>query len=133
MKTAKLNCPACDQKLEIPASLLGGFVVCPNCQRGFAVPGRPPRPVSHRIFLGGFAALAAGLIFLAAVNADARELILSLVLFTCGVVVYFAPYIVALQRDHRQREAIFILNLLAGWTVIGWIAAAVWAHTQPAR
>jgi len=27
-------------------------------------------------------------------------------------------------RHHHQQSAIFLLNLLLGWTVIGWIAAA---------
>ena len=40
---------------------------------------------------------------------------------------YFLPTLIALSRGHHQRLAIGILNLAGGWTVIGWIAAIVWA------
>ena len=43
--------------------------------------------------------------------------------------IYFLPAIVANGRHHRNRLAISILNTLAGWTVIGWIGALVWAAT----
>jgi hypothetical protein len=45
---------------------------------------------------------------------------------------YFLPTIVAWLRYHRQAVAIFVLNLLLGWTVLGWIAALVWAFIKPA-
>ncbi len=38
---------------------------------------------------------------------------------------YFLPAIVG--RRKRNAGAIFILNLLLGWTFIGWVAALVWA------
>lgn len=41
----------------------------------------------------------------------------------------FLPYLVAVIRSHRQRTAIGILNLLLGWTFLGWVAAIVWACT----
>lgn len=41
--------------------------------------------------------------------------------------VYMIPYIVARSMGRRQATAIGILNLFAGWTVIGWIGACVWA------
>ena len=41
--------------------------------------------------------------------------------------VYFLPFIVAHFRGHRNKLAIFFLNLLAGWTFIGWVAAFVWS------
>jgi hypothetical protein len=44
--------------------------------------------------------------------------------------VYFLPAIVASSRHHRNRLAIGILNLLLGWTVLGWIVAMVWACTS---
>lgn len=42
---------------------------------------------------------------------------------------YFVPAIVAFVRNHRNRGAIFVLNLLLGWTVLGWVGALVWACT----
>lgn len=44
---------------------------------------------------------------------------------------YFLPTLVSLK--HRQQFAIFLLNLLLGWTVLGWIIALIWAATKPAK
>ena len=41
---------------------------------------------------------------------------------------YFLPYGVARLRGHARSRAIFKLNLLLGWTGLGWIAALIWAH-----
>jgi len=46
-------------------------------------------------------------------------------------VPYFAPSIVAFVRHHHNRWAIFALNLLLGWTGLGWIGALVWSLTRP--
>ncbi len=43
--------------------------------------------------------------------------------------VGFAPTIIALARHHHNSLAIFALNLLLGWTGIGWIAALIWSLT----
>jgi hypothetical protein len=45
------------------------------------------------------------------------------------LVVYFLPLMVASSRRHRQTLAIGVLTLLAGWTLIGWLVAIVWACT----
>jgi ABC-type transport system involved in cytochrome c biogenesis permease component len=45
------------------------------------------------------------------------------------LVLYFAPACVAALRKHHQQNAIFVLNFLLGWTVLGWIGAMVWAAT----
>lgn len=42
---------------------------------------------------------------------------------------YFAPAAVAYSRKHKSAGAILVLNMLLGWTLLGWILAAVWAHT----
>lgn len=42
-------------------------------------------------------------------------------------VAYMLPTIVG--RKHRNANAIFLLNLLLGWTAIGWIVALIWAST----
>lgn len=43
--------------------------------------------------------------------------------------IYFAPLYVAWKRQHPQTLAIGVLNFVAGWTVVGWIVAIVWACT----
>ena len=45
------------------------------------------------------------------------------------IVFYFIPSIVAGARNHRNGAAIYVLNLLLGWTLIGWVIALVWAFT----
>ena len=50
-----------------------------------------------------------------------------------GVVVvvflYFIPSVVAGMRSHHQTWPIVALNLLLGWTLLGWVAALVWSLT----
>jgi hypothetical protein len=48
-------------------------------------------------------------------------------IFLLIVPMYFLPALIAFGRGHHQRFAIFLLDLFLGWTVIGWIAAMVWA------
>jgi len=45
------------------------------------------------------------------------------------VVAYLLPTIVSWRRGHRQHLAITVLNVLLGWTILGWIGALVWACT----
>lgn len=42
------------------------------------------------------------------------------------------PAIIAGLRRHHNVVAIFVLNLLLGWTIIGWIVALVWSLTRHA-
>ena len=41
--------------------------------------------------------------------------------------VYFLPTIIAAVRQKRKMLGVVLLNALAGWTVVGWIIALVWA------
>lgn len=36
---------------------------------------------------------------------------------------YFAPTVVAAARSHPQVGSIIVINLLLGWTFIGWVIA----------
>jgi hypothetical protein len=45
--------------------------------------------------------------------------------------LYFVPSFIAKGRKHHQAFAIFMLNLFAGWTILGWVGALVWACTKP--
>ena len=49
------------------------------------------------------------------------------------LVVYLLPSEMAASRGHYQRWTIFWLNLVLGWTVVGWVVALVWAATNPVR
>jgi Superinfection immunity protein len=50
---------------------------------------------------------------------------MDVLLFLIGLFLYFLPSIIG--RNKRNSGGIFVLNLLAGWTFIGWIVALVWA------
>lgn len=40
---------------------------------------------------------------------------------------YFLPTIIAILRGKVNTVAIFILNVLVGWTFIGWVIAFIWS------
>lgn len=44
--------------------------------------------------------------------------------------IYIAPIIVARVREHPNYGAIAALNILLGWTFVGWVASLVWALTN---
>lgn len=46
------------------------------------------------------------------------------------LILYFLPTLIAFSRYKRNVVAILVLNILAGWTFIGWIIAIVWAFTK---
>jgi hypothetical protein len=46
-------------------------------------------------------------------------------------VAYFIPSGVAFLRAHHSKVAILTLNILLGWSGIGWIVALVWALAYP--
>ena len=54
-----------------------------------------------------------------------------IVISVIGLVLYFVPWLVALKVKHPNTLAIFFLNLLLGWSLIGWAAALVWALIKP--
>jgi uncharacterized membrane protein YqaE (UPF0057 family) len=43
--------------------------------------------------------------------------------------LYLLPALVAKQRGHHNAAAIAVLNILLGWTLLGWIGSLVWACT----
>jgi TM2 domain-containing membrane protein YozV len=43
------------------------------------------------------------------------------------VLVYLIPAIVAQERKAKHAWGILLLDLLLGWTFIGWVVALVWA------
>lgn len=43
------------------------------------------------------------------------------------VVIYFLPAIQAYWSKKKNAGSILALNLLLGWTLIGWVVALCWA------
>jgi hypothetical protein len=56
-----------------------------------------------------------------------------LLLIVIGFFFYFLPALVASHRKNPNATAIFVLNLLLGWSVIGWVVALVWAFSGENR
>lgn len=54
------------------------------------------------------------------------EIILIILIFA----LYFLPFLIASLRQHKNILAIFLLNLVLGWTFLGWIVALIWAVTK---
>jgi len=59
------------------------------------------------------------------------ELAIIGVVLLAGLPLYFLPSIVAGVRRHHNLFGVVLLNLFAGWTMIGWIAAMIWAWAAP--
>lgn len=63
-----------------------------------------------------------------------EEAIVMIIMFVIpGIItqcIYYLPYLIANIKGHPQETAIFILNILAGWTIVAWIFALVWAFTK---
>ncbi len=57
----------------------------------------------------------------------AGGLILALLIIVGSICLYMLPYIIAKRKNKRNLNAIGILNLLLGWTLIGWVGALIWA------
>ena len=74
-----------------------------------------------------FAAIS--LFYLTVLKAPPIWLALAIVVFA----LYFLPTIVAEYREHANSSAIFVLNILLGWTFIGWVIALVWAYTDNSK
>ena len=46
------------------------------------------------------------------------------------IFIYFIPTYKAYQRSHNNSFAIFVCNVLLGWTFLGWIITLIWACTD---
>ncbi|MDO9465196.1 MAG: superinfection immunity protein [bacterium] len=41
--------------------------------------------------------------------------------------IYFIPTFVAFSRDHENKGWITLVNIIIGWTGLGWLAVLLWA------
>lgn len=59
-------------------------------------------------------------------------MVATFVFFPSAIALYFYPAICAVG-EHPKATPIFALNLLAGWTLVGWIGAFIWALNKPSE
>lgn len=53
----------------------------------------------------------------------------ALIILALGMCAYLLPSFIASIRNHHNWLAILALNLLLGWTLLGWALSMVWACT----
>jgi hypothetical protein len=51
----------------------------------------------------------------------------TVILLAIIVLIYMLPTLIAFGREHPHRGFILILNLIFGWTLLGWILIFLWA------
>jgi hypothetical protein len=60
--------------------------------------------------------------------------LVAVILLLAGLAIYFLPLLIANARNHHQLGLIFFINLIIGWTGIGWLATLFWAAvSRPQR
>jgi hypothetical protein len=45
------------------------------------------------------------------------------------LLLYFLPWLIGLSRRVNSGGALLLVNLLLGWTLIGWLICMIWAVT----
>ncbi|WP_426576676.1 superinfection immunity protein [Xenorhabdus stockiae] len=55
---------------------------------------------------------------------------LGLLFGIAAIFVYFLPTYVATQKIHRKIYFIAFVNLVTGWTIIGWLGCLAWAMSE---
>ncbi len=67
-------------------------------------------------------------VLLAGYTPDPRWIVLAVVVVPP---VYFLPAVLAASKTHAHGLELFLVNLLLGWTLVGWFACLVWAASAP--
>lgn len=53
--------------------------------------------------------------------------LLGIVAVVASIVLYFLPTIIAYKRGHANKVIILVIDLVLGWTFLGWAGCLVWA------
>lgn len=148
----KMACPFCAGRIEFEAGAAGALADCPHCAQEIVlgeVPPVLPSPVMLKLppkakakgndsawwkvllALGAFIWLVSAFYHVAhrgaAEDFSPGDVVFGLGILATGILLYFLPSLIAWHRWHRNANAIVILNFLLGWTLVGWVAALIWA------
>ena len=58
---------------------------------------------------------------------NAVQVIMMLLLVVAIGMIYFLPTIISSKRNHHQGASICAVNILLGWTFLGWAIALIWS------
>ena len=127
-----VNCPKCGEETEVRPVTWAGQTEPRRIELRVA---EPPKPKSAWrqdgplvLVIGGAVAVVAIIVlvvYLPRLFAGTVGIVGLLAVMVCGLAVYFLPTIVA--RGKKQFAPVFLVNLLLGWTCLGWVVALVWA------
>lgn len=53
--------------------------------------------------------------------------LIGIFLVSCLIFFYFLPSYIAGIRKHKHFKPILLINILTGWTFLGWAAALIWS------
>lgn len=56
--------------------------------------------------------------------------LLGVLLIGISIFLYFLPTIIADNNKHTALVGILIVNIIAGWTLFGWVICLIWAYSQ---
>lgn len=106
-----------------------------NLSKGFMFPfflTMPPFIVRITVVLA-YAVIFPIVMVALAMNSPSLTAFLPLVFLTAFVVGYFYPTVEAYLRDSPNLVSIAVLNVFLGFTLLGWVAALVWATKSEGR
>lgn len=55
---------------------------------------------------------------------------MEIILLLAIALAYGLPTLIAVTREHKNVVPIFIINLVAGWSVIGWFGCLAWSFSS---
>ncbi|PSI98197.1 hypothetical protein C6400_20250 [Klebsiella michiganensis] len=55
----------------------------------------------------------------------------NIIVLIFAIIIYVLPGVIASSREHKNSTAIWVLNIVLGWSFLGWMAALVWSFTSP--
>jgi hypothetical protein len=149
---SKCNCQRCGNPIEFPNDLNNLDIECPHCHKqttllagslNFVDSQTKQSPSKYQFHAKPILIAYALLVPLVVVflmrdnGVDSgmeftRAVPTALFVALCilgSVGIYFIPAFIAKANRKANFQAILVLNIALGWTLIGWVVAAVWACT----
>ncbi len=61
---------------------------------------------------------------------DVTKAIIIIIGLMVLIPLYLLPTMLACKRKHHNKTAIILLNILLGWSFLGWVLSLVWSVTS---